>query len=142
MVAVNDGIMLRNHISRILKNHFKEKPYYVDLMELFNEVVIFENSLCKALHFISIWLSIDDLGRVSNSLRTDDRFNYHTRRRERSVKVLITSVSEIRFLKRLLPYYSKMHLLGSFSCSHHRIVQYKTAYYSFYLPVSTLRRFM
>ena len=54
MVAVNDGIMLRNHISRILKNHFKEKPYYVDLMELFNEVVIFENSLCKALHFISI----------------------------------------------------------------------------------------
>lgn len=38
MIAVNDGIMLRNHISRILKNHFKGKTYYVDLLDLFNEV--------------------------------------------------------------------------------------------------------
>ncbi|KAK0600016.1 hypothetical protein LWI29_010739 [Acer saccharum] len=38
MVAVNDGIVLRNHIYRILKNHFRGKPYYVDLLDLFNEV--------------------------------------------------------------------------------------------------------
>lgn len=38
MIAVNDGIILRTHISRILKKHFKGKPYYVDLLDLFNEV--------------------------------------------------------------------------------------------------------
>lgn len=39
MIAVNDGLILRSHISRILKRHFREKPYYVDLIDLFNEVV-------------------------------------------------------------------------------------------------------
>lgn len=38
MVAINDGILLRNHIHRILKKHFRGKPYYVDLVDLFNEV--------------------------------------------------------------------------------------------------------
>ncbi|KAB2616788.1 farnesyl pyrophosphate synthase 2-like [Pyrus ussuriensis x Pyrus communis] len=28
MIAVNDGILLRNHIPRILKKHFRGKPYY------------------------------------------------------------------------------------------------------------------
>ncbi|KAL6975153.1 dimethylallyltranstransferase [Sarracenia purpurea var. burkii] len=36
--AANDGVILRNHIPRILKNHFRGKPYYVDLLDLFNEV--------------------------------------------------------------------------------------------------------
>lgn len=38
MIAVNDGVLLRNHIPRILKKHFRQKPYYVDLLDLFNEV--------------------------------------------------------------------------------------------------------
>ncbi|KAL0407178.1 UNVERIFIED_CONTAM: Farnesyl pyrophosphate synthase [Sesamum latifolium] len=38
MIAVNDGIILRNHIPRILKKYFRQKPYYVDLLDLFNEV--------------------------------------------------------------------------------------------------------
>ena len=40
MIAINDGVILRNHITRILRNHFRGKPYYVDLLDLFNEVVI------------------------------------------------------------------------------------------------------
>lgn len=40
MIAINDGVVLRTHISRILKNHFRDKPYYVDLIDLFNEVVL------------------------------------------------------------------------------------------------------
>lgn len=40
MVAINDGILLRNHVSRILHKHFKGKPYYVDLLDLFNEVIV------------------------------------------------------------------------------------------------------
>nr|DAD23713.1 TPA_asm: hypothetical protein HUJ06_025176 [Nelumbo nucifera] len=38
LIAANDGILLRNHIPRILRRHFREKPYYVDLLDLFNEV--------------------------------------------------------------------------------------------------------
>ncbi|PON90321.1 Polyprenyl synthetase [Trema orientale] len=34
----NDGVILRTHISRILKDHFRDKPYHVDLLDLFNEV--------------------------------------------------------------------------------------------------------
>ncbi|KAI3695208.1 hypothetical protein L1987_78199 [Smallanthus sonchifolius] len=37
MIAVNDGVVLRNHIPRILKKHFRGKDYYVDLLDLFNE---------------------------------------------------------------------------------------------------------
>ncbi|KAJ0751396.1 Farnesyl diphosphate synthase 1 [Helianthus annuus] len=40
MIAANDGIILRNHIPRILKKHFRGKPYYVDLLDLFNEYII------------------------------------------------------------------------------------------------------
>lgn len=39
LIAVNDGILLRNHIPRILKKHFRGKAYYVDLLDLFNEVI-------------------------------------------------------------------------------------------------------
>lgn len=45
MIAANDGVLLRNHISRILKNHFRDKPYYVDLLDLFNEVGLSLNKL-------------------------------------------------------------------------------------------------
>ncbi|RLN21835.1 uncharacterized protein C2845_PM07G20100 [Panicum miliaceum] len=37
LIAVNDGIILRSHIARILQLHFKRKPYYVDVIDLFNE---------------------------------------------------------------------------------------------------------
>ncbi|KNA16266.1 hypothetical protein SOVF_090530 [Spinacia oleracea] len=38
MIAVNDGILLWNHIHRILRKHFRDQPYYADLLDLFNEV--------------------------------------------------------------------------------------------------------
>ncbi|KAI3675749.1 hypothetical protein L1987_85342 [Smallanthus sonchifolius] len=37
MVAVNDAVILRNHVPRILKKHFSGKAYYVNLLDLFNE---------------------------------------------------------------------------------------------------------
>ena len=39
IIAANDGVLLRNQIPRMLKKHFKGKPYYVDLLDLFNEVI-------------------------------------------------------------------------------------------------------
>ncbi|KAJ4828779.1 hypothetical protein Tsubulata_023756 [Turnera subulata] len=82
LIAINDGILLRNHVTRILRNHFKGKPYYVDLLDLFNEVE-FQTSSGELIDLISGL----------------ERENYS------------------------LPVY-------------HRIVEYKSAYYSFYLPVA------
>lgn len=86
MIAANDGLLLRNHIPRIIKNHFRGKPYYVDLLDLFNEVE-FQTSCGEMIDLITTLEGEKDLSKYSMSL-------------------------------------------------HHRIVQYKTAYYSFYLPVA------
>nr|AHG54251.1 farnesyl pyrophosphate synthase 1 [Aquilaria sinensis] len=86
LIAVNDGILLRNHISRILKNHFRGKPYYVDLLDLFNEVE-FQTACGQMIDLITTLEGEKDLTKYSLS-------------------------------------------------KHRRIVQYKTAYYSFYLPVA------
>ncbi|KAF3334710.1 farnesyl pyrophosphate synthase-like isoform X1 [Carex littledalei] len=86
LIATNDGIILRNHIPRILKSHFKELPYYVDLLDLFNEVE-FQTASGQLLDLITTHEGAKDLSKYT------------------------------------LPVYR-------------RIVQYKTAYYSFYLPVA------
>ncbi|KAL5737253.1 hypothetical protein ACOSP7_030014 [Xanthoceras sorbifolium] len=86
MIAVNDGIVLRNHITRILKNHFRGKPYYVDLLDLFNEVE-FQTASGQMIDLITTLEGEKDLSKYSLPL-------------------------------------------------HRRIVQFKTAYYSFYLPVA------
>ncbi|KAM7495666.1 hypothetical protein LguiB_030275 [Lonicera macranthoides] len=86
MIAANDGLILRNHIPRILKKHFREKPYYVDLLDLFNEVE-FQTASGQMIDLITALAGEKDLSKYS------------------------------------LPI-------------HRRIVQYKTAYYSFYLPVA------
>ena len=52
MIAVNDGVLLRNHIAVILKQHFRGKPYYVDLLELFNEVSLLMRNEASELNFL------------------------------------------------------------------------------------------
>ncbi|KAL2524147.1 Farnesyl pyrophosphate synthase 1 [Abeliophyllum distichum] len=86
LIAANDGIILRNHIPRILKKHFREKPYYVDLLDLFNEVE-FQTASGQMIDLITTIEGEKDLSKYSLPL-------------------------------------------------HRRIVQYKTAYYSFYIPVA------
>ncbi|CAH8277995.1 unnamed protein product [Arabidopsis lyrata] len=86
MVAINDGILLRNHIHRILKKHFRGMPYYVDLVDLFNEVEL-QTACGQMIDLITTFEGEKDLSKYSLSI-------------------------------------------------HRRIVQYKTAYYSFYLPVA------
>ncbi|CAA2979520.1 farnesyl pyrophosphate synthase 1 [Olea europaea subsp. europaea] len=86
LIALNDGIILRNHIARILKKHFREKPYYVDLIDLFNEVE-FQTASGQMIDLITTLEGEKDLSKYSLQL-------------------------------------------------HRQIVQYKTAYYSFYLPVA------
>lgn len=86
IIAANDGVILRNHIPRILKKHFRDKKYYVDLLDLFNEVE-FQTASGQMIDLITTIEGEKDLSKYSLSL-------------------------------------------------HRRIVQYKTAYYSFYLSVA------
>ena len=82
MIAVNDGIVLRNHIPRILKRHFRGKPCYVDLLDLFNEVWLNLHGRGQMSgHFYQILeTNIDCVcaGRVPDSMWTDDRFDHYT----------------------------------------------------------------
>ncbi|KAK8926166.1 Farnesyl pyrophosphate synthase [Platanthera zijinensis] len=86
LIAANDGILLRNHIPRILIRHFRDKTYYTQLLDLFNEVE-FQTASGQMLDLITTHEGEKDLSKYK------------------------------------MPVYN-------------RIVQYKTAYYSFYLPVA------
>lgn len=37
-IAINDSFMLEAAIYHLLKSHFRQESYYVDLLELFHEV--------------------------------------------------------------------------------------------------------
>lgn len=37
MIAINDSFMLEGAIYRLLKSHFRQESYYVDLLELFHD---------------------------------------------------------------------------------------------------------
>ncbi|KAL5981922.1 glycerol channel [Asimina triloba] len=69
MIAVNDGILLRNHIPRILRKHFREKPYYVDLLDLFNEVLI------AVPNYAALALSFYDNDHTSSLQELDTKVN-------------------------------------------------------------------
>jgi len=76
-IAINDGIILRNHISRILKTHFRQSPIYVELVDLFNDVsyldLSFSTLLLLRLCFLS--LIISELG--SRHLLQTGSLRYH-----------------------------------------------------------------
>lgn len=84
--AVNDGIYLECAIYLILKNHFKGKSYYTDLLELFHETTF------RTVHGQMMDIITAPIGTVDLTRYTMDTYM--------------------------------------------RIVTFKTAYYSFYLPVA------
>ncbi|CAO2146977.1 unnamed protein product [Urochloa humidicola] len=84
--GINDCVVLKCHIARLVKKYFREKHYYLELYELWGEVA-FQTSLGQML----------DL--TSTHYRANDIKNYNIE-------------------------------------LYHRIVKYKTSYYSFYLPVA------
>lgn len=40
LVAINDSFLIQSTVYKLLKHYFREKPYYVDLLELMQEVYI------------------------------------------------------------------------------------------------------
>ncbi|KAL5705611.1 dimethylallyltranstransferase [Ranunculus cassubicifolius] len=86
LIAANTAVLLRTHVRRILKNHFRDKKYYVDLLEIFDEIE-FQTGSGEMIDLISTMEGENDLSNYTLAI-------------------------------------------------HRRIVQYKTAYYSFFLPVA------
>lgn len=85
-IAINDSFMLEGAIYVLLKKHFRQDPYYVDLLDLFHEVT-FQTELGQLLDLVTADEEHVDL----------DKFSLQ---------------------------------------KHSFIVIFKTAYYSFYLPVA------
>ncbi|CAL5014420.1 unnamed protein product [Urochloa decumbens] len=58
--GINDGILLKCHIARLIKKYFREKTYYIDISELWNET-----SLGQMLDLISTHNGVDELARYN-----------------------------------------------------------------------------
>ncbi|XP_071439588.1 farnesyl pyrophosphate synthase-like [Hetaerina americana] len=85
--ALNDGVLLEQGIYQLLRRHFRDKPYYMDIVELFHDVTL-KTNMGQTLDLLS-----SQFGRKPQlDLFTMGRYN--------------------------------------------AIVKYKTAYYSFQLPVA------
>ena len=98
-IAINDSFMLEGAIYWLLKRHFRKESYYVDLLELYHDVLLFP--------FTRKWL------------------------------MKVTFQTELGQLLDLLTAPEDKVDLSKFSLEKHSfIVTYKTAFYSFYLPVA------
>ncbi|KAF7360368.1 Farnesyl pyrophosphate synthetase [Mycena venus] len=102
-ISVNDAVLLESAIYQLLKLHFRNETYYVDLMELFHEAG---------------YTSLESSGFIDLHLQTT--FQTSTGQ----LLDLITAPEDSVDL-------SKMSLE-----KFQLIARYKTAYYSFYLPVA------
>ncbi|XP_017280454.1 farnesyl pyrophosphate synthase isoform X2 [Kryptolebias marmoratus] len=85
--AINDSLLVEGSIYRLLRRHCRDQPYYVHLLELFNETT-FQTELGQVLDLITA-----PPGQIDLSRFTMERYK--------------------------------------------TIVKYKTAFYSFYLPVAS-----
>ena len=104
MIAINDSFMLEAAVYRLIKVHFKGQPYYVDLVELFQETT-YQTEMGQLIDLITAPEDHVDLSKFS--------------------------------LEKYVINYSPLLAAGLIPSARHRlIVIFKTAYYSFYLPVA------
>uniref|UniRef100_K3Z769 Uncharacterized protein n=1 Tax=Setaria italica TaxID=4555 RepID=K3Z769_SETIT len=62
--GINDGILLKCHITRLIKKYFREKTYYIDISELWNEIAL-QTSLGQMLDLISTHNGADELAKYN-----------------------------------------------------------------------------
>lgn len=62
MSAINDGVLLKCHVQAIIKRYFKEKFYFLDLMELWNEIGL-QTAMGQMLDLITTHTGAKDLAR-------------------------------------------------------------------------------
>ena len=39
LIAINDAFLLETFVFQIIKTHFREEPYYIDLIDLFHDII-------------------------------------------------------------------------------------------------------
>ena len=106
MIAINDSFMLEGAIYRLLKVHFRSQAYYADLLDLFHETT-YQTEFGQLIDLITAPEDKVDLSKFS------------------------LEKYEIKHT-----FFSSLSELTIFASRHRLIVIYKTAYYSFYLPVA------
>uniref|UniRef100_A0A0D9WAK5 Uncharacterized protein n=1 Tax=Leersia perrieri TaxID=77586 RepID=A0A0D9WAK5_9ORYZ len=62
MSAINDGVLLKCHVQAIIKRYFKEKIYFLELMELWNEIGL-QTAMGQMLDLITTHTGAKDLAR-------------------------------------------------------------------------------
>ncbi|KAF8762752.1 hypothetical protein HU200_009057 [Digitaria exilis] len=62
MSAINDGVLLKCHVQAIIKRYFKEKIYFLNLMELWNEIGL-QTAMGQMLDLITTHTGAKDLAR-------------------------------------------------------------------------------
>ncbi|GJN01477.1 hypothetical protein PR202_ga18746 [Eleusine coracana subsp. coracana] len=60
--AINDGVLLKCHVQAIIKRYFKKKFYFLDLMELWNEIGL-QTAMGQMLDLITTHTGAKDLVR-------------------------------------------------------------------------------
>lgn len=125
-IAINDSFMLEAAIYYLLKKHFRQEKHYVDLLEIFHEVRLTApaelgscraNKLPRRPRSKPRWVSSLTSSPLQKTrlICPNSRSTSESTRYERIRKSFANS-----------PRYAR----------HHLIVVYKTAFYSFYLPVA------
>lgn len=114
--AVNDGVLLENGIYVILKKYFRDKPYYVQVVELFHDVSN-RHLRHQSSKYTYQRLKENDLSFVMQII----------------LKTAMGQAQDALMCKS----FRETKKLDKFTMDRHKAtVKYKTAYYSFQLPVS------
>lgn len=64
MIAINDSFMLEAAIYHLLRTHFRDQSYYVDLLELFHDIT-YKTEMGQLVDLITAPEGVVDLGRFS-----------------------------------------------------------------------------
>jgi farnesyl diphosphate synthase len=132
LVAVNDSFILEAHVFRLLKKHFRSHPNYIDLVDLFHEVA-YQTELGQLLDLTSqpagdkVDLSLFTLDTCAPPPQIHPSsllppFTHHSISCAcRVVSCGVCRVVSCRVVR---------------ACRYLKIVRYKTAFYSFYLPIA------
>ncbi|PWA33869.1 chrysanthemyl diphosphate synthase [Artemisia annua] len=145
MTAVNDGHMLRNHVHRILKKHFHEKAYYVHLVDLFNEAE-FQTVCGQMIDAIATLEGKKDLSKYTMSVTPCNLFLPHSTFNFLNTLPMVhgcrtfcttrENACNFESLFDVCVAYLKFTMSFCLICSNCRIFEYKSSYYSFYLPIA------
>lgn len=118
-IAINDAFMLEGAIYHLLKVYFRSEPYYGFLIELFHDTT-FQTEMGQLIDLTTADEHHVDLSKFSM---------------KKSVYILVYCLAlPLIWLFFDANYWLRLNL------RHHLIVVYKTAFYSFYLPVALAMR--